>query len=171
MLFLDAAHHHAQVAGFDDYAHALRFDYFLNSFGDLGGEAFLDLQTAGEEFDEARNFAEADYLSVGDVGDVDFAEERQHVVFAEAEHFDVFDDDHFVVGDGEECAFEQSFGVFGVAAGEKLHGFVNALGSSSKAFAGRVFAEADEHFLHEVFEGGAGEGGGFGWFSRGWFHS
>ena len=171
MLFLDAAHHHAEVAGFDDYAHALGLNYFLDGFSDLSGEALLDLQAAGKEFDEARNFAEADDFAVGDVGDVYFAEERQHVMFAEAEHFYVFDDDHFVVGDGEERAFEQGFGVFGVAAGEELHGFVDALGSSLQAFAVRVFAEADEHFLDEVFESGAGQGGRiFYLFSRGWFH-
>ena len=171
VLFFDAAHHHAEMAGFDDYADALRFDYFLDGFGDLGGEALLNLQAAGEEFDQARNFAEADDFAVGDVGDVHFAEERQHVVLAEAEHFDVFDDDHFVVGDGEERAFEQSFGVFGVAAGEKLHGLANALGSLLKAFAVRVFAEADEHFLDEVFEAGAGEGGGSVRFVISWLSS
>jgi len=156
VLFFDAPHHHAEMAGFDDYAYALRLDYFLNGFGDLGGEALLNLQAAGEEFDEARNFAEADYFSVGDVGDVDFAEERKHVMFAKAEHFDVLDDDHFVVGDGEEGAFEEGLGVFGIAASEELHRFAHALGSLQKAFALRVFAEADKHFLDEVFEAGAG---------------
>jgi len=144
VLFFDAAHHHAEMAGLDDYANALRLDYFLDGFGDLSGEALLNLQTAGENFDEARNFAEADYFAVGNVGDVHFAEEGQHVVLAEAEHFDVLDDDHFVVGDGEERAFEQSFGVFGIAAGKKLHGLANPFRSLLKAFAVRVFAEADE---------------------------
>jgi len=158
MLLLDAAHHHAQVAGFNDDANALRLDNFLNGFGDLGGEALLYLQAAGEEFDEARNFAEADDFAVGNVGHVHFAEERQQVVLAEAEHFDVLDDDHLVIRDGEERAFQQGFGIFGIAAGEELHGLANALGSLQKTFAVRVFAEANEHFLDEVFEGGAGEG-------------
>ncbi len=159
------------MAGFDDDADALRLDYLLDGFGDLGGEALLNLQAPGEEFDQARNFAEADYLSVWDVGNVHFAEKRQHVVLAEAEHFDVFDDDHFIVGFGEEGAFEQGFGVFGVAAGEELHGFVDALGSLLKAFAVGIFAEADEHFLDQVFEGGAGQGGGlFCLFNWGWLH-
>src|SRR5271163_80116 len=117
MLLLDAAHHHAQVAGLDDYGHALRFDYSLDGFGDLGGEALLNLEAAGKDFDQAWNFAEADHLAVGDVGDVYFAEERQQVVFAEAEHFDVFDDHHLIVGDGEQRAFEQGLRVFGVAPG------------------------------------------------------
>ncbi len=143
MLLFYAAHHHAEMAGFDDYAYALRLDYFLDGLGDLGGETLLNLEAAGEYFDQARDFAEADDFAVGDVGYVDFAEEREQVVFAEAEHLDVFDDYHFVVGFGEERGFEQGFGVFAVAAGEELHGFVDALGGLLQAFALRVFAEAD----------------------------
>ncbi len=166
MLFLDASHHHAKMAGFDDDADALGFDHLLDGFGDLGGEALLYLEAAGEEFDEARNFAEADYFAVGDVGDVHFAEEREQVVLAEAEHFDVFDDDHFVVGDGKERALEQGVGVFGVSAREELQGFADALGCVLETFALWILAETHEHLLDEVFEAGAGEAGGFG----GWFH-
>ena len=43
------------------------------------------------------------------------AEEGQHVVLAEAEHFDVFHDDHLVVINGEQRALEQSFGIFVVS--------------------------------------------------------
>src|SRR5436305_6222801 len=107
MLFFYTAHHHAEMAGFDDDAHALRLDYLLNTLGDLGGEALLDLQTAGEQLELAGNFAEADDLAIRDIGDVNFSEEWKHVMFAKAEHLDVFDDDHFVVGDGEECALKK----------------------------------------------------------------
>src|SRR5712691_6551077 len=99
MLLLDAAHHHAKMAGLDDHPDALRFDYFLNRLGDLGGEALLDLQPPGKEFDETRHFAEADHFAVRDVGYVHLAEERQHVVLTQTKHFDVFDDDHLVVSD------------------------------------------------------------------------
>src|ERR1700735_4649689 len=77
VLLFDAAHHHAEMAGFDDDADALRFDYFLNGLGDLGGEAFLNLEAAREQFDEAWNFAETDDASVGNIGDVHLAEEWQ----------------------------------------------------------------------------------------------
>ncbi len=158
MLLFHAAHHHAEMAGLNNYAYALRFDYFLNGFSNLRGEPFLNLQAAGEEFDQPRDFAEADYFSVGDVGYVHLAEKRKQMVLAEAEHLDIFDDHHLVVADGEERALEQSLGIFGVAAGEKLQGLANPLRSLLKTFALRVFAEADEHFLDEIFEAGAGEG-------------
>jgi len=156
VLFFYAAHHHAEVAGFDDYADALGFDYFLDGLGDLGGEALLNLQAAGEEFDQARDFAESDDASVGDVGYVDFAEEREQVVLAEAEHFHIFDDDHLVIFFVEERALEEGFGVLLVALGEELHGFVDAFGSRGEAFAIGIFAEADQHFADQAFEGGAG---------------
>jgi hypothetical protein len=78
------------------------------------------------------------------------------MVLAQAEHFDVFDDYHFVVSDGEERAFEERIGIFGVAASEELQGLAHALRRELEAFALRVFAKADEHFLDEVFEAGAG---------------
>jgi hypothetical protein len=158
VLLLDSAHHHAQVAGFDDNADALGFDYFLDGFGDLGGEALLNLQAAREELDEARDFAEADNTSVGDVGNVDFAEEREQVMLAETEHLDIFHDHHFVVGDGEEGAFEEGLGIFLVSLGEEFHGFVDALRGGGETFAVGIFAEADEGFADEVFVGGAGQG-------------
>src|SRR5580704_11314583 len=147
MLFFYAAHHHAEVARFDYHGYTLRLDYFLDGLGDLRGEALLNLQAAGEEFDEARDFAESDDLAVRNVRYVHFAEEWQQVVLAQAEHFYVFDDDHLVVIDGEERAFEQGLGVFGVAAGQELQGLVNSLRSLLKTFAVRVFAQADDHFL------------------------
>ena len=73
----------------------------LDGLGDLRGEALLDLQTAGKSLDEPRNFAQADDLSVGNIGDVHFAEKGQQVVFAKAEHLDVFHDHHLVVANRE----------------------------------------------------------------------
>jgi hypothetical protein len=43
-----------------------------------------------------------------------------------------------------------------------LQGLAHALRSEFETFAVRVFAQADEHFLNEVFEAGAGESCGFG---------
>src|ERR1019366_3970170 len=88
MLFLDSPHHHAEMAGLDDHAAALRLDGVLDRLGNTRGEALLDLQAAREGFDEARYFAQADHFSVGDVGHVHLAKKRQKVVLAEAEHFD-----------------------------------------------------------------------------------
>ena len=109
MLLFDAAHHHAEMARLDDYSYALGFDDFLDGLGDLCGEALLNLQTAREHFDQARDFAQADDPAVRDVGDVHLAEKRQHVMLAEAEHLDVLNDDHLVVADGEQSALELAF--------------------------------------------------------------
>ena len=101
MLLFDAPHHHAQVPGFDDHSDTLGFDDILNGLGDLGGKPFLNLQPARKELDKAGNFAEAHHFTLGHISDVHLAEERKQVVFAEAEHFNVFDDDHFIVADRE----------------------------------------------------------------------
>src|SRR5271169_5434595 len=100
MLFFDAAHHHAQMARLDDYADALRFDRILDRLRNLRGEALLNLQAAREGVDEARYFAQADHLSIWNIGHMHLAKERQEVMLAQAEHFDVFYDHHLVIADG-----------------------------------------------------------------------
>ncbi len=88
MLLFYPAHHHAEMARFNDHADALWLDGFLNGLGNLRGQPFLDLQAAGEDFDQARNLAQADDFAVRNICDMDFAKERQDVVLAEAEHLD-----------------------------------------------------------------------------------
>src|SRR5215469_4041356 len=158
VLLLDTAHHHAEVARLDDHANTLGLAHLLDGLCDLGGEALLDLKAAREEFDQPWNFAEADDFAVRNVGHVHLSEERQHVVLAEAEHLDVFHDHHFVVGDREERALQQRFGVFVIAPGEEVESFVDPLGCAKETFAHGIFAQTNEHFADEVFKGGGGEG-------------
>src|ERR1700674_416197 len=158
MLFLDAAHHHAQMAGLDDYADALRFDGVLDRLRNLRGQPLLDLQAARERFDEARYFAQADNFSVWDISHVHLAKKRQKMVLAQAEHFDVFHDHHLVVVDREQRLTQERFGIVLLALDAQLHGLMHARGCTRKAFAIRIFAEADNHFAHQVLIGGAGEG-------------
>jgi len=73
MLLFYPAHHHAEMARFNDHADALWLDGFLNGLGNLRGQPFLDLQAAGEDFDQARNLAQADDFAVRNICDVNFA--------------------------------------------------------------------------------------------------
>ncbi len=54
MLLFDAAHHHAEMLGFEDDGYALRVDGVGDGFAYLTGEALLDLEAASEDVDEAR---------------------------------------------------------------------------------------------------------------------
>src|SRR6266404_4744820 len=146
------------MPGLDDYADALRFDGVLDRLCDLRGQPLLDLQAAREDFDEARYFAQADDFSVWDISHVHFAKKRQKMVLAQAEHFDVFYDHHLVVIDREQRFAQKRFGIVLIAFDEKLHGLVHACWRTRKAFAIGIFAEADNHFAHQVFVGGAGQG-------------
>ena len=112
MLFLDAAHHHAQMSRLDDNADALRLDGVLDGFGNLGSQPLLDLQAARERFDETRYFAQADDFSVWDISHMHLAKKRQKMVLAQAEHFDVFHDHHFVVIDREQRSAQEFRGIF-----------------------------------------------------------
>src|SRR5467141_985605 len=104
MLLFHAAHLHAEMAGFDNHADPLRSDFFLDGLRDLAGHALLNLQPARKHIHDARNLAEPQHTLVWQIGHVGLAEERQQVVFAEAEEFDVLHDDHLVVGHAERRA-------------------------------------------------------------------
>ena len=106
VLLLYATHHHAEVPRFDDHAHALGLNHLLDRFGNLGSQPFLNLQPPRKKFDQAWNFAQANHFSIRNISDVYLPEERQHVMLAEAEHFDVFHDDHFVVANREQSALQ-----------------------------------------------------------------
>src|SRR5229473_7352031 len=117
VLLLHAAHLHTQMAGFDDYADALRSDFFLDGLRDLTGHALLDLQAAGEHIDHARNFAKTQNTFVRQISNVGLAEERQQVMFAEAEKLDVFNDDHLVVSHAKRRAVQNMIQVLVITAG------------------------------------------------------
>src|SRR5579862_4997104 len=160
VLLLDAAHHHAEVAGFDDNSHALRGDDVLDGVGDLTREALLHLEAASEDLDKTRDFAESDDLAVGDVGDVHLAEEGQHVVLAERVHLDVLDDDHLVIVDVEEGVVEDGVGIFVVSLGEEGQGFLDALGGALEAVTGGVGVEAADDLAVDLLGGEVFKAGG-----------
>ena len=85
---------------------AKRIDLLANRLGNLIGHAFLQLQSAREDVHETRDLAEADDSSVGDVGDVALAEERQQVMLTETVEVDVPHDHHLVIIDAEQRVVE-----------------------------------------------------------------
>src|SRR6266851_335397 len=149
-LFFHAPHLHAEVAGFDNHADALRSNFFLDGRCDLVGQAFLNLQPARKHIHDARNLAEPQNALVRQIGHVGFAEEWQHVVFAEAEEFDVLNDDHLVVGHAERRAIQDMIQVLVVAAGQVLERFLEALRRLAQAFAIRIFSNELDDLAHMV---------------------
>src|SRR5450432_1572032 len=102
MLFLHAAHHHAEMACFDHHTHTQRLNRILNCLSYLHGEALLYLQTAGKNIYQAGNLAQAHHFPVRDISDVYFSKEWQHMMLTQAEHLDIFHDDHLVITDVKE---------------------------------------------------------------------
>ncbi len=153
VLLFDAAHHHAQVLGFDDDADALGLEGVHEGAGDLVGETLLHLEAAGEEVGEAGELADANDLAAGDVADVADAEEGQEVVLAQRIDFDVADDDHVVGFDLEHGGIEEGGGILFVAADEVGPGLGGPLGRPAKAFAFGILAEGDDPVFDDVVHG------------------
>ena len=69
VLFLDAAHLHTHMLGFDDNHDAKRIERFLDAFFNLHRQAFLDLEAAGEDIHDTGNLAQSCDIFFGDIGD------------------------------------------------------------------------------------------------------
>ena len=85
------------MVGFEDDADASRREVVLEPVGDLFGEPLLDLKVSGEEFDDPRQFGQAQDAFRGDVANVRDTVERHEVVFAERVERDVAGEDELVV--------------------------------------------------------------------------
>lgn len=145
VLLLNAAHDHAQMLGFDDDGNALRTDLLVDGFGNLHRQTFLHLKPPRVHVHQAGNLAQTDDAAVGDIRDVAFAEERKQMVLAKAEHLDVFDDNHLIVCDIEQCRVQQLLRIHAVSAGQKTQGVVHSLWSIDQTVAGGVFPDLGEN--------------------------
>lgn len=149
--FSTPAHHHAKVLRLDDDTNALRVKLLHERFGNLHGQMLLHLQAATEGIHDARDFAEAHDLLVGDVADVALTEERQEVMFAERKKVDVLDDHHLVVINREQRAVEQMVHVLPVAPCHELPCLSHARRCVAETVACGVFAQRDQHLRHQGF--------------------
>lgn len=144
MLFLNAAHHHAEVAGLDNHADPLGFQDCIQRIADLLPQPFLNLQTPCKNIDDPGYFAQSDDEFVRDVSDVHFSEERQEVMFAERVTFDVFDDDHAVGVRRKERSVDDFFQALFVAGCEEREGIRAALRRAPEPLSLRVLADRPE---------------------------
>lgn len=80
--FLYSSDLHAGVRGFYHDGDAERLECVLDAVAYLDGKPFLYLKTSSECFHDSGDLAQAGDLAVGNVSDVCFPDERQHVMFA-----------------------------------------------------------------------------------------
>src|SRR6185369_5853886 len=145
MLLFHAAHDHAKMLRFNDYRNAARMNFVIDGFGDLRGQPFLHLKSSGVHINETWNLAQADNAAVRNVPDMTFAEKRKKVMLAQAEHLDIPDDHHLVIGNIEQCPVKEFVGIHAISAGEETHGTVNSFGGINEAVAGWIFADLRQH--------------------------
>ena len=73
----------------DHYSDAARIELSVNGMDNLGSQVFLGLQTAREDFDYAGQLRQAHNAIIRQVGNVDMAVERNHMVLAMGEKLDI----------------------------------------------------------------------------------
>jgi len=145
VLFLDAAHDHTQMLGFDHNGHALWFNSVVNDFGDLHRQALLHLQAPGEHIDKTGDLAQSNDLPVGNIGDMAFSEKRKEMVFTKTEDLNVPDDYHLVIRHLEQSAVQDLLGIHAVAAGQIAKGAINTFRGFLQSIARGIFAELLEY--------------------------
>ena len=146
--FLDAAHGHAGVHGLDDHGDAPGMQGILDAVADLLGQALLDLQAAGVSLYDAGDLGKSRDLSVGDVGDMGLPDERQHVVLAQGEEFDVLDDDHLVVGLVENGGLHDGSAILSVTLCQELPGLGHPFGRFDESLPLRILSEQFQNGLY-----------------------
>ncbi len=90
---------------------------------------------------------------------MDLAEERQHVVFAHAEHLNVLDDNHFVIVHIKQGAADHLVRVFAHAFGQVLQGFLHTLRRSEQAVSLRIFPQPQQQLTQQLLRAGLGQWG------------
>ena len=83
--------------GFEHHSHAFGGEVLLQPVGNLLGQAFLDLEVAGEELDDPGQLGQPEEPFAGQVADVRHPRERQEVVLAEGLEGDAPGQDELVV--------------------------------------------------------------------------
>ena len=141
-----AARGHALVRRLDDDGDAARLQHFLQRVGDLRRELLLDLQAVGVGIDHAGELADADDAPVGQVADMDLADDRHHVVLAMRFEADVAQHHDLVVAlDLLEGPLQHVARILIVAGEEFLVGAHDAIGRADQTFAvGIVAGPADQ---------------------------
>jgi hypothetical protein len=150
VLFLHAAHHHAEVIGLNDYADAFGLQVFFKSVSHVGGQSLLHLKSAAEDVDHAGNLAQPDDLLVGEIGNVTFSVKGEKMVLAEAVDFDVFDDDHLVILGFKNGAVDHLFDIQLISLGQELQTRLDALGCSLEPVPIDIFPQLDQDLLDEI---------------------
>lgn len=141
ILFLDTPHHHTHMPGFDHHRYAEGVEGGVDTAKDLVGQSFLHLKAPGEDIDHPGEFTEADNVAVGNIGDMDLAKKRQHMVFTKGIQFNIFNEDHFAVFFPEHGGTQDSRSILLVPLGKELHGFCGAFGGFQQTLPGCIFAD------------------------------
>lgn len=147
VLFLDAAHLHAEVLGVADCDDALGAGRAHNLVANLGCQTLLHLQTTGEDIDDAGHLTKTDNLAVRYVTDGNATEKREYVMLAHRIELDVLDNHHLRAVMGEESLLHKLRRVDAIP----LRKIIQSLGSADrrfdKAFALGIFAEQGNNFF------------------------
>src|SRR5258708_20603649 len=141
----------------NDHADALRLDGLLNGLCYLHREALLYLQPPGKDVHQTRNLTQPNHLTVWNISHVHFAEKWQHVVLAQAEHFNILDDDHLVIGHIKKYTLENLIRALPLAFGQIFERFLHSLRRLEQAIALRIFSQTHQNLMHQVGSAGGGQ--------------
>ena len=134
------------MAGLDNHGHAHRVQRLLNAVANLHRQPLLHLQAAGKTLHHAGHLREARDVTVGDIGHMGLAVERQHVMLAKRVEFDVLDQHHLPVFFAERRRADDLERILVVTFRQERHGLSHAFGGLEQPFARGVFPQQAQDF-------------------------
>jgi hypothetical protein len=141
---LHTSHDHAKMTALHDNSDALRLEYFGDGQSNLFSQSFLYLQPSAEHLGQPGQLAESQDPTIWDVADMHLTNEGDHMMFAETEDLDIFDNDKLVVIFVEDSAIDEISHVLFVAFCEVHESFRVSLGGLAKSFSLGIFADTFE---------------------------
>ena len=128
----------------------------LDAVLDLRRQALLYLQATSEDVDDAGELREPRDVAIGDIPDVNLAEEGQHVVLTERVEVDILDDNHLTILLAEHRRAKDLLRIFACSRGEEAHGLSHTLGRLHQALTLGIVTQQAEYLVVVVAQSGFG---------------
>lgn len=140
------------MTGLHDHGYALRLQDLSDRERHLLRQPLLDLESTGEHLCEACQFGETQYSSIWDIAYVHLSSEGYHMMLAQREDLDIFNNDKLIVIFMKDSSVDQITDVFLIAFSKVKHGFCIALRRPSQALSVWIFSYTFQNGGYSSFQ-------------------
>ena len=117
----------------------------------LRSKALLHLQTTSKDIHNTRDLAESRYIFIGDVTNMSFAKERQHMMLTHGKEVNIFYNYHLPIFLTEHGRAQYLLGVFSVSFSKESERLCYPFGCFNQTFSVGIFADQLKDTTLKIF--------------------